>query len=273
MVPPQANAFLAGFLADSYTAYMFGQLVDIAIWPSAMNWTAAGGSIVLDVNSTVEGTSGASYLSTPQSLPSDADMASSGIRIAMADDVLNQVLAGVWASKAWEDALLPADGDALSAAFAGDVQSATVSMMLPPVASFDTTTGTARLMLGDVEVEVFDPNATSLAKFVLSAQIDLAVQTREDGTVKLVTQTPHIAAQILSQSDQLVVPLDEQKVAAIAELAIKQLTVKADEFLDNMPVPGLSGASIMSPTFQPASGYLLMGGQVLFDGEVQSLAM
>ena len=70
---------------------------------------------------------------------------------------------------------------------------------------------------------------------------------------------------MLEQSSTLLVPLDSSKVAAIAELAIKQLSLKADDLLADIPVPGLPNATIASPTFQPVSGYLMMGGELQFE--------
>jgi hypothetical protein len=237
--------------------------VDFSFWPSEMSWTEAGGSLVLDSTTGIAGVEGR-YLSTPSQRPSDADMASTGLRIAMADDLLNQLLAAVWSSGALEDTLLPGDGDALSGALGAEVDSATITMMLPPVASFDTTTGTARLTLGDLVVDAYAVDGGTVAKFAISAEIDLAVTTGASGMVQVVTGHPRILAQVLEQSSTLLVPLDSSKVAAIAELAIKQLSLKADDLLADIPVPGLPNATIESPTFQPVSGYLMMGGDLQF---------
>jgi hypothetical protein len=35
--------------------------------------------------------------------------------------------------------------------------------------------------------------------------------------------------------------------------------------LETLPLPGLPGASITAPTFQAASGYLLLGGDLTFE--------
>jgi hypothetical protein len=121
------------------------------------------------------------------------------------------------------------------------------------------------MALGDVMVEAIGQDGATLAKFVVSAYVDLAVETRTDGSVKITTQTPRVLAQVLEQSDTLLTPLDVPRVEAIAGLAIKQLGSKADSLLENLPVPGLPGATIMSPTFQPVSGYLMMGGDLLYE--------
>ena len=265
LVPPLATDFLAEFLADAWSVSVLGQQVDFSIYPSAMTWTAEGGLIVLDTRSTVPGFEDAMYLSTPTTRPSPNAMAAPGLRLAVADDVLNQLLSALWASGALEDVLLPVDGDQLSAAFGADVASASVTLVLPPVASFDTLTGTGRLTIGDLQVDATGQGGETLASIVISAEIDLAVETSSDGRVKVITRAARIAPQILEQSDTLLTPLDNAKVSAIASVAIKQLSSKADDLLGSLPVPGLAGATIMSPTFQSASGYLLMGGQILFE--------
>ena len=263
MVPSLSTAFLAEFLADAWEVSLLGQTVSLSVTPTAMSWTEQGGTISLDTSATIAGVEGM-YLSSPRPRPSDADMASTGIRIGLADDVLNQLLAAIWGSGALEDTMVPGDADALGAAFGGDVASATMTLMLPPVANFDTTTGSARITLGDMMVTALDPSGATLAAFVVSADIDLAVETSSDGRIKLVTRTPRILAQVLEQAPTLLVPLDKLKVAAIAELAIKTLSLKADDLLENLPVPGLADASITSPSFQPAMGYMLLGGQIEF---------
>ena len=264
IVPPLASEFLDGFVSKTYEVNLLGQTIQFSFWPSAMRWTEAGGSVVLDSNSTVMGVDGR-YLSTPSERPSDQDLASTGLRIALADDVFNQLLASVWSSGALEDTLLPGENDGLGGALGADVDSATITMMLPPVASFDTTTGTSRLTLGDLVVDAYSVDGGTLASFAVSAQIDLAVTTGASGQVQLVTGNPRILAQVLEQSSTLLTPLDSSKAAAIAELAIKQLTLKADDLLADIPVPGLSNATIESPTFQPVKGYLMMGGDLQFE--------
>lgn len=265
IVPPLASQFLDGFVSRTYQATLLGQTVGFSFWPTATSWTEAGGSLVLDSNTSIAGVDG-TYVSTPSARPSDADLASSGLRIALADDVFNQLLASVWSSGALEETLLPGgQSEALGGALGAEVDSATITLMLPPVASFDTTTGTARLTVGDLVVDAFSVDGGTLASFAVSAEIDLAVTTGASGQVQLVTGHPRILAQVLEQSSTLLVPLDGQKVAAIAELAIKTLSLKADELLADIPVPGLGNATIASPTFQPVSGYLMMGGELQFE--------
>ena len=263
MVPTLANDFLSEFLADSFSIDLLGQTISLSVAPSSMNWTEQGGTIVLDTSSTVDGAD-ALYLSSPRPRPADADLASTGLRIAVADDVLNQLFASVQASGALDMTVLPLPGDILSAAFGGEVEAASITMILPPVANFDTTTGTAKLTVADLQMDAVGPGGEILASFVLSAEIELAVETRSDGGVRIVTRAPRIVAQILSQSEDLLTELTPDKVTAIAELGITQVSLLADDLLGSIPVPGLAGATITSPTFQPVGGYLMVGGDITF---------
>jgi hypothetical protein len=265
MIPPLANDFLGGFLGESITIPLLGQNISLNVAPTEMIWTEQGGTIAIDTTTTVEGLEGARYLSTPRERPSDADLGSTGMRIAVADDLLNQLTASIWASGALDETMLPLPGDALSAAFGANVGSAQLTLILPPVANFDTTTGTARLTIGDLLLEALSPSGEALASFVLSADIELAIETTSDGQVRIITRAPRIVAQVLEQSEELNVPLTNEKVAAIAELGITQISLLADDLLENLPVPGIAGATITAPTVQPASGYLLVGGSLVFE--------
>ncbi|HLU66809.1 MAG TPA: Ig-like domain-containing protein [Kofleriaceae bacterium] len=264
IVPPMATDFLAEFLADTWEVDLLGRTVGLSIAPVEMSWTEQGGTIVLDASAAVSGAEGGVYLSTPRPRPDDAAMASTGLRVAVADDLLNQLMAGIWVSGALEAAAVPVDPATLGAAIGADVDSATVTLMLPPVASFDTSTGTARLTVGDLVITAFAPSGDTVASFVISAEIDLAAETASTGQVTLSTHPARILGQVLEQSPDLLTPLDAQKVAAIGDLAIKQLSLVTDSLLDTLPIPGLPGAAITSPTLQPAGGYLLLGGEVEF---------
>jgi len=265
MIPSLANDFIGGFLAESVTVNVLGQNLTLDITPTTMSWTEAGGAIALDTVTTVEGVEGALYVSSPRPRPSDADLGSTGLRVAVADDVLNQLLASVWASGALDETIVPVPGDAVSAAFGAEVETVTLTLILPPVANFDTTTGTAHLTLGDLMLEALGPGGEVVASFVLAAEIELAVETSSEGAVRITTRAPRILAQVLAQSETLLTPLTGEKIAAIAELGISQVSLLADDLLENLPVPGIAGATITSPTIQPSGGYLLLGGSLAFE--------
>jgi hypothetical protein len=138
-------------------------------------------------------------------------------------------------------------------------------MMLPPIADFEAVTGVGRLTVGDLQVDVIGRSGEILVCLVLSAVIELVAETSAAGEVVLTTSTSRISSQILEQSPSLPTPLTSAIIAAIAEFAIQELAARADDVLASLPVPGLPGASISSPTYRSASGYLRVTGQLAFD--------
>lgn len=261
-VPPMASQFLSGFVDNAFSTELLATQVDISVRPVSMTWNQAGGVIIADSQIDVAGAEGTMYLSTPRPTPADAAMDASALRIAVADDALNQLFGGMWAAGAVDSAMLPGTSEQLSAALGGDVAQASLSMKLPPVASFDTAVGTSRLTFGDIIVEALDPSGNRLVQFAVSAEIELGVEPRADGTMRIITGTPRILAQVLEQSDQLLTELDAGKIAAIAELVIRQLALRSDELLAQLPVPGLGGVSIEAPSLQAVGGYLVVGGEL-----------
>jgi hypothetical protein len=259
MVPQLATSFLADFLADDYAVAAMGQTIDLSITPTAMSWTEAGGRIALDTTSVVRGVEGASFLSTPTDAPEA--MGPAGLAVALADDVANQLLAGMWTSGALEIGYTPGAGDPVRAFFP-DAESLAIELMLPPVVNADTTTGTMKLAIGDAMVDVLAPGGVSLARFAISAELDLSATLNAEGKMKLVTGTPKVIGQVLSQSDTLPIELDDAKVAAFAELAISQMASKTDDLFGTLPIPGVPGAQLSSPTFEPRGGYVVLGGTI-----------
>lgn len=259
MVPQLATSFLADFLADDWQVPALGQTINLSIRPTQMTWDAGGGRIALETRSTIEGVEGASFLSTPTAAP--VDLGADGLAVALADDVANQLLAGMWASGALEVGYSPGDGDPVRAFF-GEADRVTVKLSLPPVIDADTTTGTMTLAVGDVIVEVIDDDggAGTLAELAISAELDLSATLTAAGEVMLQTGSPRVVGQVLTQAAGLAVPLDRAKVAAFAELAIKKFAGQTDDLLRTLPIPGVPGAAITAPTFEPRGGYVVLGG-------------
>lgn len=263
LVPPLATDYIGDFLATTHELDLLGRTIGLSVWPTAMSWTTAGGTITLDGVSAVDGAEGGVFLSSPRRAPMDAMLGSTGLAVAVADDVLNQLLAGMWTSGAFADAMVPLKGDTLDAVFGAEGTQATITMSLPPVASFDRD-GPAQLVIGDLEVEAVAPSGETLARFVVSAEIELTARAGGMG-IALSTETGRILAQILETSPALVAPLDANKALALADIAIRQLAGRADDLLTGVPLPGIDGASIEPSILASAGGYLVLGGDLGFE--------
>lgn len=261
VVPPLAANYLADFLARTWHLDLLGQSVDVSMWPSAMSWNAAGGTITLDATAAGDLGDGL-YLSTPRPAPTEATLPAGGLAIGVADDVLDQLLAGLWSDGAFTGAAVPLDGDALAAVLGGDVAESSMTLSLPPVVGFDGD-GAARLVIGDLILEAVDGSGATLARVAVSAEIDL-VPSAGAGGVGVSVDTPRVLAQVLEQSPQLLSPLDADKVEVFAELAIRQLAGRADELLGSLPMPGVSNGALQPTSVNASGGYLVIGGDLAF---------
>ena len=264
VVPAQASAFLDEFMVDSWTVSLLGQPATFSIAPTSTSWNASGGSLALDVTSSLGGVTGASYLATPRARPSSTTMTSTGLRVSLADDVVNQLLAGLWAASGFEVALQPAIAEAL-AALGADVAGAELTLLLPPVVSFDGGDGAARLTIGDLVLEATDRTGATVVKVVLSADLALAAGASESRRMKVVTEDARVRVQALGGDDAFLAELDPDTLDSLARLALDHVAGEADRVLGAIPVPGLPGVSVSSPTVEPVAGYLILGGALTLE--------
>lgn len=264
MAPPMAESYLSEFTAGSWNVRALGQTVQLQVAPTTVSFDAQGGTIVLQSNATLADVEGASYLVSPSPLPSASAMAGGGLRLGVADDVANQILAGFWASGALEQEIATSEGDPITATFGDQVDRVTVRLMLPPTLRADEASGAAHIAIGDLMVEIVDDDGGegTLARFAISAEIGLRVETAADGRLSLVTEEPLIWAQVLEKSPALVLNINEKTVEALAGIVIDQIGDRADGLLESLPLPSLGGASLSQPTIASGAGYLLLGAQL-----------
>jgi hypothetical protein len=258
-LPAMGESYLAEFVAAEYPVRLLDQTVRLKVEPTAMAWDATGGRIAISSSAVVAGVEGASYVSSPSPAPV-AMGRGDGLSVALADDLANQLLAGIWASGALEFTYRPAADDPLQAFLPGtDLIKAT--LLLPPVAKADGTSGRISLSIGDAIVQVMAGERV-LAELAINAEVDLTASIGAGGKLALKTGRPVVHAQVISQVDDLPVQLDQPRVAAFAELSVKMLTGTTDDLFDALPIPGLGDAELTEPTITPLDGYVLLGGSI-----------
>lgn len=259
VVPPMVNDFLADFVRSDYAVAALGREIDVSIAPTAMRWEADGGRVAMRASTAVRGVEGADYLSTPMPAPDGFGLG--GLGVALADDLVNQLLASVWASGLFDAELALGAGHPLRAFFA-DADRLRYRFSLPPVVNADTTTGTMKLYVGDAMVELVDDDQGigSIALVALSADLDLSATLDADGRFRVQTGVPRVLAQTVEQS--VGEAMDPAQLAAFADSAIVGVATMADDLLTTIPLPGLPGAALTAPTFEPRAGYLMLGGQL-----------
>jgi hypothetical protein len=262
-VPAIAREFLSEFSNNQLAFELLGQPIHMEVRPTGMSWTQRGGTIVLESAAYAPGHGGGVYLASPKARPTPGSMGSDALEVAVADDAINQLLAAIWHSGVLEDTLLPDEASALGAILGREVGSATATMLLPPIVAFDGANDVSRITLGDVIIEAFDPGGESLITFALSTEIDITVGQRSDGGLRLRTGTSRVLAQVLDRASG--VRATGPALSSVVELLVPQIGRQVQTLIDVIPIPGLPGGEIGSPAIQPFDGYLVAGGEIVFN--------
>lgn len=265
MVPDLANDFLADFTQGGWQVGVLEQTVELFVRPTAVSFDSSGGTIALETNANLLGVEGASYFSSPVPAPSADAMGAEGFRVALADDVANQILAGFWASGALERDLPVGEGNPATAIFGDEIDRISLNLMLPPTLTSDMATGSAILTLGDLMVEIADDDEGGLgvmARFAVSAEISLQIQMGPGGRMMLVTGEPTIWAKVLEKSPNVALNITDDLVATLAKTVIDQIADRADGLLESLPLPTIGSAMLTQPTITPIAGYLILAAQV-----------
>jgi hypothetical protein len=263
MVPSMGEDFLSDFTRGSFAFDVLGDTLSIQLRPVEVAMSAEGIQIRVDGSADFQNVQGASYLTSPRPAPSMSAMGNGlGLNVGLADDLANQLMASLWASNAIENLITPQLIPQMQGLFGDGADDITVDFMLPPVVSTDADSGAVRLTIGDLIVKVADPNGT-LVEFAVSAEIDLSVESA-DQSLKLVTAAASVRGKLLQKSPQVVLNIDDATVAAIAELAIKQISQQSDGLLDALPIPNFGAIMVGVPQIRAGEGYLLLDAELSY---------
>jgi hypothetical protein len=256
-VPGLAQNLLSELDAADLPLSALGKSMTVTIRPQSLSVDASGLFAVIQSGVSVSGGAGVSYASTPHPADPGALAAMGSVGVGIADDLVNQLLAGLWASGAFEQSLaLGADSPA-ALFFGPEVDRVTVSLSLPPTVSV-APNGELRLVVGDLIAEVVDDQTGPLAEIALSLDVGFSAQVTADGRLTLSLGTPGVAAQVLAQSPNLPTTLTTTTVSAMVELLAGQLTDQAGQGLLSLPIPAIGDALLMSPSVSTGGDFLLL---------------
>jgi hypothetical protein len=244
MQPLINSAF--GALAGPQRFDVLGKSVEVQASPSAVTFSSAGALVSLDLQVKIGGSeSSPGFLYTPNGTPT-LDV-SSGVNIALADDLLNEMLAEVHAL------------DILKYHLAEDFgvfDTADIKLTLPPMISANSPDGSLRLVLGDMTA-TFSDNGKPVITAAVNAQVELQIAR---GT------TPEEIALQLGKAHIVVNVVDGELMGAdLSDAADTGIGVQIDslnEFMLTVPVPTVAGLALDSLALHGDSGYVVASGQV-----------
>jgi hypothetical protein len=254
MVPSLGESFLADFTGKSFELSLGeDHSFTLSVAPTAVTPREGNLEILIEGQADVPEAVGGAYIATPSAVPSGGG--DRGLELYLADDLGNQLLAGVWTGNVLQESLHKGLVEAIEGLFgeqAGDIQ---LDMMLPPVINSDINAQSVQLMVGDIVVSVNSASdGATLLSFAVSASIDLNL-AYDDG-LTLITGEPHIYAKLIEKSPLVVLNIDDSTIAAMAEIMIRQLAENSDELLRAIKIPSLGPVELTDPALSAGAGYL-----------------
>ncbi|MGE5186234.1 MAG: hypothetical protein ACM31C_29470 [Acidobacteriota bacterium] len=238
-----------GALAGPQQLDVLGLKLDLVASPSALTFTPAGALVTMNLQAKIEGSeSSPGYIFTPNGTP--ALDVTSGIQLALADDLLNELLAEVHA-RGLLDVHLRGDF--------GPFDTADFKLALPPMISANTGDGSLRLVLGDM-IATLGNHGTPAVSAAVNASVELAILRGND---------PQQIALQLGKAELFVNLLDprggDAGGADLSGAANAGLAVQLDslsQFLITVPLPAVAGVSLDSLSLRGDSGYVVAGAQI-----------
>jgi hypothetical protein len=258
MVPTTGEEFLAEFTKSSWSVPVLTDTLDISIAPTEVSISEEGIALRVDATTEFANVVGASYLTSPRPAPM-ASAGDQGLNVGLADDLANQLLASLWASGMLEETMQPLLAENMAGLF-GEADDVRVDLALPPIVTTDPGSDAVRLSVGDLLVYVGDSSGP-LVEFAISAEIDLAL-TNEGDALKLVTDAASVRGKLIEKSDAVTLNVNDDTVAAIADLAIKEISNQSDGLLDALPIPSFGAVMLGTPAVRAADGYLMLDAEL-----------
>jgi hypothetical protein len=252
-VPPLADKALAGLLAKPVNAAILGADTAITITPTKVAISATDLFVGFDSKLKVTGGEGGTFLTTPTSVTGMAETQNLGI--ALDDDILNALFAGLWAADTFDKDISVDSIPALGALLDDDARTITLKLSLPPTVS--TEGGDLDLAIGDLLVTVKDESGNVVHDIAVSVKTQLEAQPTQAGHVTLSVGAPTVFAQVLENGAMVDEPLTDDQVEALVTGVWGVIGVKADDALSRLPMPSLAGIQLGAPSIEAGDGFVM----------------
>jgi hypothetical protein len=255
-VPPIANAKLAGMLAKGFSTKILGADTKLTATATTAQIAATGIYLGVDTKVVVTGGTGGTFLeqSPPDALSLMGQTKNLGV--AIANDLANQLLAGLWAAGAFDHKIPVSSLSVLAALLDPDATQLALSLSLPPTIQSDGT-GNLQLAIGDAMISVQDGSGTELQKIALSLSTSVAMDASSSGAISMALGTPTVYAQVLGQVDDGSRPLTDKQVEGIVTGAWGVVSQQASDAMGKLPMPSIAGVKLGAPTVQAISNYVV----------------
>jgi hypothetical protein len=254
-VPPIADKAIAGLVAQPVNTSLLNRNMKITMAPSNVKITNEELFVSLDTTVLVTGGEGGTFLTTAPTLATTTMEVPKGIGVALDDDIINQLFAGLWSADALEPTIAVDSIPALGALLDDNARVMSITMSLPPTVS--TETGELVLSIGDMMINVLDENGADVHQIAVSLKTTIAAEPSQAGKILLTVGAPTVYAQVLLNSEAVEEPLTGEHVEAIVTGAWGLVGSKADDALSKIPMPTIAGIQLGAPTVEAANGFVV----------------
>lgn len=254
-VPPLADQALAGLVAQPYDVSILGHDAFIDLVPSSVDISASG--MTAAAQSTLylaDGTSGM-FAPMPATLSSSLLDQDQGLGVAIADDLANQLLAGLWSAGAFDQSIPTGQIAILAALLDPNASTLAVKLALPPMIT-TTSDGKLQLALGDAMISVEDASGAQLQQIALSLTTDVSASPSQSGKILLAVGQPTVYADVVAQDPNSTKQLTDQQVEGIVTGVWGIVGQQADQALGNLPMPSIAGVNLGAPTIAGSDGFV-----------------
>ena len=251
-VAPAVNKGLAG-LNGTKTFTVLGKQVEMTVSPQVMNFTPAGAQIQLNTTVHVDGSdNGPGFVYTEDQLPTlDAN---GGFKIAVADDLTNELLSSFWAANSMNEHI---DFTTGSYGAVGQLfDSVDIVAMLPP--TLTARNGELGLVVGDL-VATFNLGDQAVTKIAINGSLSVKA-SEATGSMQMGVTNPDIKVDILKEGVTGTNALSSDAFAEIISFAATRLVGTAGSLMGSVKLPSVGGLTISSLSVEGTDGYLMVDG-------------
>ncbi|HEY1812329.1 MAG TPA: hypothetical protein VGG74_08215 [Kofleriaceae bacterium] len=254
-VPPIANDKLAGLVAKSFTASLLDKSTTFTVTPAKTAISASGLYVELGATSLVTGGAGGMYFTAPEPASPSLMSQTTGLGIAVECDLVNGLLAGLWAAGAFDTTVPVSDLSIASALLDPNATQLALSISLPPTVTSDGT-GNLQLAIGDAMISIEDGTGAELQQLALSLQTAVSAASQQ-GALALTLGQPTLYATVLEQATDGARPLTDDEVETLVGGVWSIVGTQASSALSKLPLPAIAGVQLGAPTVTGAPGYLV----------------
>src|SRR5262249_5531769 len=234
------------------------QELSITLRPTALAVDAGGLTVTLDSRIFVPGDTGIVFLESAEHKPSLDGLAGKAIRMGLADNGINQVLASLW-GVGLLDQSFPVTDAGNYAGIGVLFDRVGLSMRLPPVVS--ALPGGVQIAAGDVEC-AFYKNGQVVTRLSMSAQTTLSAAI-VGNKLTLTATDPVVWLDVLSDGVSRTNPLDTSVVRQLGSFAASNMVGFVTSLVSKLPIPNVEGIAIANAQVTTGGGgYLLVSGDL-----------